>query len=107
MFPRLVRDFATTKPLRISLVSSPLDLGRDANGGGQSSWFLGNNDAAQVLMTKMYHYRYRVGRGSMLPANPTADQIRLGDHYPPKLATADFPDTLRWMWRGYKLPWYP
>jgi enterochelin esterase-like enzyme len=107
MFPRLVRDFATTKPLRISLVSSPLDLGRDANGGGQSSWFAGNNDAAQVLMTKMYHYRYRVGRGSMLPANPTADQIRLGDHYPPKLATADFPDTLRWMWRGYKLPWYP
>ena len=104
MFPRLVRDFATTKPLRISLVSSPLDLGRDGNGGGESSWFRGNNDAAQVLMAKGYHYRYRIGRGSTLPPNPTADQIRLGDHYPPKLATADFPDTLRWMWRGYKLP---
>ncbi len=107
MFPNLVNTFAGKKPLRISLVSSPLDLGRNADGTGTSSWYSGNNSAAQVLMTKAYHYRYRVGRGSTLPPNPTPDQIRLGDHYPPKLATADFPDTLRWMWRGYKLPWYP
>lgn len=107
MFPRLVREFATTKPLRINMVSSPLDLGRNADGGGQSSWFQGNNEAGQVLMMKGYHYRYRVGRGSSLPANPTPDELRRGDHYPPSQATADHPAALRWMWRGYKLPWYP
>ncbi len=70
------------KPLRVYLLSSPNDLG---------GWFDANNDAAAALEAKGYHYRYRTGSGM---------------HYPPTQAVADYPEALRWMWRGYTLPWY-
>ena len=41
------------------------------------------------LCEQGYAYRYRSGTG---------------DHYPPKQAIADYPDALRWLWRGYSLP---
>jgi hypothetical protein len=44
------------------------------------------------LMAKGYHYRYRTGTSP---------------HFPTPAAVQDFPDAMRWLWRGYKLPWYP
>jgi len=49
---------------------------------GQSGHGRGSGRAA-------YHYRFRSGEG---------------EHYPPVQAVADYPDTLRWLWRGYTLP---
>ena len=36
-----------------------------------------------------YRYRFRCGQGA---------------HYPPLQAVADYPDSLRWLWAGYRLP---
>ena len=55
------------------------------------SFYDENVKAAGIFETLGYHYRFR----------PGTDQ-----HYPPKAAIADFPDALRWLWRGYTLPWY-
>jgi hypothetical protein len=52
-------------------------------------WYDTNNAAAKDLMMMGYHYRYRPGTGS---------------HYPPAEAAQDFPDALRWLWRGYHTP---
>jgi enterochelin esterase family protein len=64
------------KPLRIYHMS----------GSNDAESFGSNNDAAENLATMGYHYRYRPGEDV---------------HYPPAAAAADFPDALRWLWRGY------
>jgi enterochelin esterase family protein len=64
------------KPLRIYHMS----------GSNDSESFDSNNQAAENLETMGYHYRYRPGEDV---------------HYPPSAAAADFPDALRWLWRGY------
>jgi hypothetical protein len=46
-----------------------------------------NNQAAKNLAMMGYHYRYRPGEDV---------------HYPPSAAAADYPNALRWLWRGYK-----
>lgn len=81
-FPMLVEQEPTAKPLRVYLLSSPNDLG---------GWYQDNNEAADILMMKNYHYRYLQGTGQ---------------HFPPRQAEADYPNSLRWMWRNYTLPWY-
>ena len=69
---------APAKPLRIYHLAGTHDLGgfKDAN-----------DKAAMILQGLMYHERYRPGEDM---------------HYPPKAAMADFPNALRWLWRGYK-----
>ena len=67
------------KPLRVYLMSGPNDMG---------DWYAENNNAAKILAAKGYHLRYRT---------------ETSGHYPPVAGVADFPDALRWMWRGYKL----
>jgi hypothetical protein len=55
------------------------------------NWFEANNAMAAALEAQGYAFRYRPGSGS---------------HYVPDQAMADFPDALRWLWRGYSLSRY-
>jgi enterochelin esterase family protein len=71
------------EPLRVHLLSSPNDL--------CCGWYSTNNQAAMDLMAKGYHYQYIVGTSP---------------HFPTPAGVQDFPNALRWMWRGYTLPWY-
>jgi enterochelin esterase family protein len=77
---------ATTplEPLRVHLLSSPNDL--------CCGWYSTNTQAAADLMTKGYHYQYIIGQSP---------------HFPTPAGVQDFPNALRWMWRGYSLPCYP
>jgi enterochelin esterase family protein len=80
VFPDEFLTVPTPKPLRIYHLSGTNDIG---------SFYEENNAAAEIFEMLGYHYRYRPGE----------DQ-----HYPPKAAMADFPDALRWLWRGYHAP---
>lgn len=79
-FPKEFLTIPTAKPLRIYHLAGTKDLGG----------FKAANDEAAMDFAKLgYHYRYRPGEDN---------------HYPPKAAMADFPEALRWLWRGYKTP---
>jgi enterochelin esterase-like enzyme len=80
-FPALFLSTTPIKPLRIYHMAGTNDL--------CCGWYDTNNQAAKDLMTMGYHYRYRPGTGM---------------HYPPAEAAQDFPDALRWLWRGYHTP---
>jgi enterochelin esterase family protein len=80
-FPALFLSTTPIKPMRIYHLAGTNDLA-----GG---WYDTNNQAAKDLMQMGYHYRYRPGTGM---------------HYPPAEAAQDFPDALRWLWRGYHDP---
>jgi gluconolactonase len=82
VFPAEINATDPAKPLRVYLLSSPNDIG---------GWFDANSLAYDYLAAKGYHVRYRTGSGL---------------HFPPIQAVSDYPDALRWMWRGYTLPWY-
>lgn len=69
-------------PLRVNLLSGPNDI---------PVTYQYNQDVIAALMAKGYHYRYVEGSGG---------------HYPPIHAVSDYPEALRWLWRGYTLPWY-
>lgn len=69
-------------PLRVNLLSGPNDI---------DVTYEYNESVVAALMAKGYHYRYITGSGG---------------HYPPIHAVADYPESLRWLWRGYTLPWY-
>jgi enterochelin esterase-like enzyme len=81
MFPNLFKTMAA-KPLRLYHTAGTMDLG---------GFRTANDNAAMTLqmMGAPYHDRYM----------QTTDV-----HYPPHAAMADFPNALRWLWRGYKLP---
>ena len=82
-YPELIRT-TSPKPLRVYLLSGTNDLDRSFG-----NWFEANNLMAAALEDRGYAYRYRSGTGG---------------HYPPKQGVADYPDALRWLWRGYSLP---
>jgi hypothetical protein len=71
---------APAKPLRIYHVSGTMDLG---------GFRAANDKAAMILQGLHYHDRY----------GQTEDV-----HYPPHAAMQDFPNALRWLWRGYHTP---
>jgi enterochelin esterase family protein len=75
LFPGALSE-GPAKPIRIYLTS----------GSGDGSSFGVNNDAADNLMALSYHFRY----GS-------SEDV----HAPPSAAASDYPDALRWLWRGY------
>jgi enterochelin esterase family protein len=77
MFPDAFDTDEPAKPLRIYHLSGTNDLG---------GWKPSNDSAAEIFAAQGYHYRYRPGEDN---------------HYPPRAAIADFPDALRWLWRGY------
>jgi enterochelin esterase family protein len=81
-FPAAITN-SPVLPLRIAMLSGPNDI---------PVTYQYNVDVVAALEAKGgYHYRYIEGSGG---------------HYPPSHAIADFPDELRWLWRGYTLPWY-
>jgi enterochelin esterase-like enzyme len=80
-FPDMFKTMAA-KPLRIYHTAGTMDLGG----------FRAANDSAAMILQMMgapYHDRYM----------QTMDV-----HYPPHAAMADFPNAMRWAWRGYKTP---
>ena len=80
-FPNLFKT-APAKPLRVYHTAGTMDLGG----------FRAANDSAAMILQMMgppYHDRYM----------QTMDV-----HYPPHAAMADFPNALRWVWRGYHTP---
>jgi len=81
-YPALIRA-TEPKPLRVYLLSGTDDLVLPAG-----NWFEANNAMAAALDAQGYAFRYRPGSGTHAP-----DQ-----------AMDDFPDALRWLWRGYTLP---
>ena len=70
------------KPIRVYLNSGTGDM---------PGWMAANTGMANAFMAKGYHYRYMHGTGT---------------HDPPNAGIADFPDSLKWLWKGYRLPWY-
>jgi enterochelin esterase family protein len=68
------------KPLRVYLLSGTNDLNNQFGG-----WFDANTLMAAALGEKGYPYRFRAGSGG---------------HFPPLQGLADYPDALRWLWRG-------
>ncbi len=81
VFPKVIAD-GPVLPLRINLLSGPNDI---------AITYKYNQDVIAALVAKGYHYRYTEGSGM---------------HYPPLHAVSDYPAALRWLWRGYTLPWY-
>lgn len=79
-YPKLIRD-EPVKPLRVYLLSGTNDLNNEFG-----SWLKANTEMAAALGERDYDYRYRPGTGA---------------HFPPIQAQADFPNALRWLWRGY------
>jgi hypothetical protein len=75
------------KPLRVYLLSSTNDLNNS-----EGDWLQGNKALVAALQARGYDYRFRTGTG---------------EHWPALQALADFPDALRWLWRGYELPREP
>jgi enterochelin esterase family protein len=74
------------KPLRTTLLSGSSDLACCG-----TTWFAANNSMAQSLQEAAYPYRYMKSTTQ---------------HGPTMWHTADFPDALRWLWKGYSLPHY-
>jgi enterochelin esterase-like enzyme len=71
------------EPIRYYLQTSPNDL--------CCGWYAQNMTAAADLMTKGYHYQLYIGTSP---------------HFPSPADVQNFPEALRWLWRGYSLPWY-
>jgi predicted esterase len=71
------------EPIRYYLQTSPNDL--------CCGWYAQNMTAAADLMTLGYHYQLYIGTSP---------------HFPSPADVENFPEALRWMWRGYTLPWY-
>jgi enterochelin esterase family protein len=83
-YPELIQTTTPIKPLRVTLLSGTGDL-------GNGRWFAANDAMAEALDAAGYPYRYMRGEGT---------------HDPKPWDTMDFPDALRWLWRGYTLPHY-
>ncbi len=71
------------EPIRYYLQTSPNDL--------CCGWYAQNMTAAADLKTMGYHYQLYIGTSP---------------HFPSPADVENFPEALRWMWRGYTLPWY-
>lgn len=84
-YPSLIRSTAP-KPLRVYLLSGTKDLNNEFG-----SWLEANRALATALAERGHAYRFRPGAGA---------------HFPPVQAQADYPNALRWLWRGFHLASY-
>lgn len=73
-----------TKPLRVFLSASELDYDL---GTPTTHWLTANENMADALAAKGYHYRYVYAEGA--------------GHIDFAVLQATLPDTLRWLWQGY------
>ncbi|HET6281567.1 MAG TPA: alpha/beta hydrolase-fold protein [Polyangia bacterium] len=86
-FPAAITQLAgAPKPIRTTLLSGTNDL------TGNPSWLTANTQAADALKAKGYHYRFRTG---------------VDNHTPPLASINESIEAYKWVWRNYKLPWYP
>ncbi len=74
------------RPIRVTLLSGTNDLACCG-----TTWFAANNEMADSLTTAAYPYRYMKSTTQ---------------HGPTMWHFNDFPDGLRWLWKGYTLPHY-
>jgi enterochelin esterase-like enzyme len=74
------------RPIRVTLLAGSNDLACCG-----TSWFAANNEMAASLTTAGYPYRYMKSSTQ---------------HGPTMWHFNDFPDGLRWLWKGYTLPHY-
>ncbi|MES2176769.1 MAG: alpha/beta hydrolase-fold protein [Gemmatimonadota bacterium] len=81
-YPSMIRT-AGPKPLRVYLLSGTKDLNNQFG-----SWLDANKAMFAALTDRGYAVRFRPGDGA---------------HFPPVQAQADFPNALRWLWKGYTI----
>jgi enterochelin esterase family protein len=81
-YPGIIRK-AEKKPLRVFLQDGANDLDNE-----HGNWPLGNKAMAAALAFRHYDYKFEYGEGA-----------HNGNH-----GGAILPDSLRWLWRDYKLP---
>ncbi|BBO34482.1 alpha/beta hydrolase [Lacipirellula parvula] len=82
-YPGMIRKGHGKRPLRIFLQDSSHDLDNE-----HGSWWLGNLQMDAALKFAEYDYKFVAGEGA-----------HNGNH-----GGAIMPDSLRWLWRDYKLP---
>lgn len=82
-YPGMIRKGSDKKPLRVFLQGGAADLDNE-----HGNWPLGNKQMAAALAFRGYDYEFVYGEGG-----------HNGNH-----GGAILPDSLRWLWRDYKLP---
>ncbi|RIK80784.1 MAG: esterase [Planctomycetota bacterium] len=82
-YPSLIRKEKENRPLRVLLQAGANDLDNE-----HGHWWLGNQQMAKALEFRGYDFRFEAGEGG-----------HNGNH-----GGAILPQSLRWLWRGYKLP---
>lgn len=82
-YPSMIRKGSDKKPLRVFLQDGENDLDNE-----HGNWPMGNQQMAAALKFREYDYRFDYGQGA-----------HNGNH-----GGAILPDSLRWLWREYKLP---
>ncbi len=82
-YPGMIRKGSDKQPLRVFLQDGENDLDNE-----HGNWPLANKQMAAALKFRGYDYRFEYGKGA-----------HNGNH-----GGAILPDSLRWLWRDYKLP---
>ncbi|MGH8048751.1 MAG: alpha/beta hydrolase [Chthoniobacterales bacterium] len=98
VYPGIIRATDPIKPLRIALQTGNHDCRKVPAGDIAASNFL----VANALAEKGYPFRFCWGDGYHY-----RDKAPEGLNHGPDQGAADFPNEMRWLWRGYKLPYYP
>jgi enterochelin esterase family protein len=96
-YPGMIRA-ANRKPLRVALQTGNHDCRMVPAGDIAASNFL----VTEALAAKGYPFRFCWGDGFHYRNKAPA-----GENHGPDQGAADFPNEMRWLWRGYKLPYYP
>ena len=95
-YPDMIQKEAA-KPLRVTLESGTRDIKNSPHG----DWPTANIKMAEALAAKGVPFRFCWGEGYHYRNGAPA-----GENMGPDQAAADFPNAMRWLWRGYKLPYY-
>ncbi|MCC6492603.1 MAG: esterase family protein [Pirellulales bacterium] len=82
-YPSMIRKEPKPRPIRVFLQDGANDLDNE-----HGNWWLGNQQMAAALKFRDYDYKFETGEGG-----------HNGNH-----GGAILPDSLRWLWRDYKLP---
>ena len=89
-YPEFLIAQNAAKPIRVALEAGQNDNNLDAAAGdSMHNWLVANDDMADALSAKGYHYRfvYALGAG----------------HVDGRVVQQTLPDTLLWLWRDYPI----